>query len=417
MSEGVPEGWEDSYISDHFSLLIGGTPSRSNEIYWDNAKKTNNKWVAIRDLKGRYISKTAEQISDFGISKSNVKLIPQDTVIMSFKLSIGRLAITRSPMYTNEAIVAFIPKNTKLSDNKYLYYGLQSWNLLAEVDQAVKGATLNKEKMSRIFGLFPPLPVQKKIASILTSVDDVIETTQRQIDKLQDLKKATMNELLTKGIGHTEFKDSELGRIPKSWEVVLLGDLLELKNGVNTGKDAFGSGFPFLTYKDVHSGADLDENHFTTLVDLSPREQEAFSVRFGDIFFTRTSETPEEIGLTNTYLGEDVGAVFNGFCIRGRPKTSLLSPTLSKYLFRSEYIRSQMKFLCKYTTRAGISGESLNRCLIAVPTLSEQHTIENALIGIERNIGILRYKLTQTQALKKSLMQDLLTGKVRVQVH
>ena len=66
---------------------------------------------------------------------------------------------------------------------------------------------------------FPPLPEQKKIASILTSVDEVIENTQKQIDKLQDLKKATMNELLTKGIGHTEFKDSELGRIPKSWEV------------------------------------------------------------------------------------------------------------------------------------------------------------------------------------------------------
>jgi type I restriction enzyme S subunit len=65
----------------------------------------------------------------------------------------------------------------------------------------------------------PPLPEQKKIASILTSVDEVIENTQKQIDKLQDLKKATMNELLTKGIGHTEFKDSELGRIPKSWEV------------------------------------------------------------------------------------------------------------------------------------------------------------------------------------------------------
>ena len=68
----------------------------------------------------------------------------------------------------------------------------------------------------------PPLPEQKKIASILTSVDEVIETTQKQIDKLQDLKKATMNELLTKGIGHTEFKDSELGRIPKSWEGIKL---------------------------------------------------------------------------------------------------------------------------------------------------------------------------------------------------
>ena len=71
----------------------------------------------------------------------------------------------------------------------------------------------------------PPLPEQRKIASILTSVDEVIEKTKLQINKLQDLKKGTMNELLTKGIGHTEFKDSELGKIPKSWNAKKLGDL------------------------------------------------------------------------------------------------------------------------------------------------------------------------------------------------
>ena len=142
------------------------------------------------------------------------------------------------------------------------------------------------------------LPEQKKIASILASVDEVLENTQKQIDKLQDLKKATMNELLTKGIGHTEFKDSELGRIPKSWSVVKVGDFLEFKNGLNKEKQAFGKGQKIVNYMDVFTNPEISENNLQGRVTLSESESERFSVNEGDIFFTRTSETSQEIGLS-----------------------------------------------------------------------------------------------------------------------
>ena len=123
------------------------TPSRNNDEYWDPQKETDNKWVSIKDIKDKFIKDTEEYISDIGTQKSNVKLIPPGTVIMSFKLTIGRLSITKVPLFTNEAIVGFIPKNDQVNRD-FLYYGLQSWDLLTEVDQAVKGATLNKDKMS-----------------------------------------------------------------------------------------------------------------------------------------------------------------------------------------------------------------------------------------------------------------------------
>lgn len=320
-----------------------------------------------------------------------------------------------SPAYT-------ILKPSELIYSDFAKYLVKEERLVQVFHQNSQGLvddTLNLKfaNLSPIKIKLPKLAEQKKIASILTSVDEVIENTQKQIEKLQDLKKATMNELLTKGIGHTEFKDSELGIIPKSWEVRKLEELLDLKNGVNTDKDAFGSGFPFITYNDVYSGNDLNEASLTKFVKLNSKQHNAFSVNFGDVFFTRTSETPEEIGLSNTYLGKDIGAVFNGFCIRGRPKTDLLSAQISKYVFRSDYVRTQMKFLCKYTTRAGISSESLNRCLIALPTKKEQHLFESLLVNIDRNLSVKAEKLVQTKALKKSLMQDLLTGKVRVQLN
>jgi type I restriction enzyme, S subunit len=263
----------------------------------------------------------------------------------------------------------------------------------------------------------PPILEQKKIASILSCIDMFIDKLKKHLEKLNNLKKANINDFLTKGVNHNEFKDSELGKIPVNWKVYKLDELLELKNGINTDKDAFGSGFPFISYMDVNSGNELNETTLTKFVNLNSKEHKAFSVKFGDILFTRTSETPEEIGLSNTYLGKNVGAVFNGFCIRGRPKTKLLSAKLSKYLFRSEYIRTQMKFLCKYTTRAGISGESLKRCLVAIPPLNEQSLFESVLINIDKNIKIRENKIQQTQFLKKSLMQVLLTGKVRVKVN
>ena len=100
-----------------------------------------------------------------------------------------------------------------------------------------------------------PLPEQREIASILTSVDGVIENTQKQIDKLQDLKKATMNELLTKGIGHTEFKDSELGRIPKGWGVSALGTLCQkIQDGTHFSPTTGGGSHKYLTSKNIRMG-------------------------------------------------------------------------------------------------------------------------------------------------------------------
>ena len=116
---------------------------------------------------------------------------------------------------------------------------------------------LDKSFIEKLEFSIPPLPEQKKIASILTSVDEVIENTQKQIDKLQDLKKATMNELLTKGIGHTEFKDSELGRIPKSWECIKMVNIATVTDGAHKTPTYLDSGVPFLRVTDIQS-TDID---------------------------------------------------------------------------------------------------------------------------------------------------------------
>ena len=129
----LPDGWKRGCLGDLCSIEIGGTPSRGVAAYWDSARDTSNVWVSIRDMRQRFITESAEQISGLGVKKSNVKLQQPGTVLLSFKLSIGRVAIAAVPLFTNEAIAGLSP--TGLTRD-FLFQGLQGWDLLQGVDQA-----------------------------------------------------------------------------------------------------------------------------------------------------------------------------------------------------------------------------------------------------------------------------------------
>ena len=302
------------------------------------------------------------------------------------------------------------------TDVKYLYYA-SSYRTLSDVISGSAQPQITFESLKSVILPIPSLPEQKKIASIITSVDEVIENTQKQIDKLQDLKKATMNELLTKGIGHTEFKDSELGQIPKSWKCIKTKQLLDFKNGLNKEKEAFGSGQKIVNYMDVFSNTEINAEKIKGRVELNNSEINRFEVRDGDIFFTRTSETPDEVGLSSVILNLDETCCFSGFILRGRQLENILYPPLSGIFFRTDYIRKQIIKTCTYTTRALTNGNSLGRINIAVPSIKEQILIYKHIGSISNKIIKTKKIIKKYKLLKKSLMQQLLTGKVRVSVN
>lgn len=189
------EGWRDVKLGEIADIVIGRTPSRKEKSYWDVAKVSENRWATIRDMTGKFVGETAEYISDLGVRKSGAKLIPEGTLLMSFKLSIGRVSITSNPMYTNEAIAAFFPKPCAFPE--FLYYALPSLSLEETSDPAVKGMTLNKEKLRNLQLTLPPIPEQMRIASILSSIDAAIEHNQVVIDQLQVTKQGLTAVLLT----------------------------------------------------------------------------------------------------------------------------------------------------------------------------------------------------------------------------
>lgn len=194
---GFTEDWMTIEFDELLDIEIGGTPSRSIPAYWDPEKITNNRWLSIADLKGNIITDTSEHISDLGAAKSNTKLIPAGTIVMSFKLTIGRRAILAADTYTNEAICALKIKDPERLSNDFLFHALCLVNFEQDIDQAVKGKTLNKAKLKQLTLNLPSLPEQQKIAQVLSTADAEIGNLQAQLDKLKLEKKALMQQLLT----------------------------------------------------------------------------------------------------------------------------------------------------------------------------------------------------------------------------
>lgn len=161
-------------LSELFTLQMGKTPSRDNSSYW---KKSENNWISIADLtnSGKYISNTKETLSDSAVAESGIKKIPANTVIMSFKLSLGKVAITEKEMYSNEAIMAFIDKGVEKISPEYLYYLLRAKDWSKRTNKAVMGATLNKATLSTIKIQLHEYDNQLEIVNMLNRVSSSID--------------------------------------------------------------------------------------------------------------------------------------------------------------------------------------------------------------------------------------------------
>ena len=164
------EKWDDEKLSSLYDLQLGRTPSRDNPKYWD---KNGYKWISVADMAAyhRRTTHTSECISELGIRSSGIKVVPADTVIMSFKLTIGRTAITAEPIYTNEAIVAFLDRGNKYIVADYLRVCLSLYDWTSGQLNAVKGMTLNQESIGNAVITIPPATLQNEFAAYVESVD------------------------------------------------------------------------------------------------------------------------------------------------------------------------------------------------------------------------------------------------------
>ena len=190
----IPEDWEVVRLGDIVNFKIGRTPPRKNKDYWTNGKYY---WVSISDMKNRYINNTSEMVSEKAHKEIfKEKLTPAGTLLMSFKLTIGRTAILNVDAYHNEAIISIYPKENKVL-KEFLFYYLPAVDYSNLQDKAIKGNTLNTSKLNKIPIPLPPLDEQQKIANILTTIDQKIQAEEKKKEALQNLFKTLLQQLMT----------------------------------------------------------------------------------------------------------------------------------------------------------------------------------------------------------------------------
>ena len=223
-------------LKEIFDLQMGKTPSRNNSEYW-NTK--DYKWISIADLSqtGKYISDTKEYLSDSAVKESGIKVIPVNTVVMSFKLSIGKTAITAEDMYSNEAIMAFHDKHVVEMIPEYIYYMFLYKNWDEGSNKAVMGKTLNKATLSEIEIEICPVAEQKEIVNVLDKVTEILSNREKELKLLDDLIKSRFVEMFGNPILNE-----------KGWETDTVEKLC---------KEIYGGGTPSKSHPEYYEDGDI----------------------------------------------------------------------------------------------------------------------------------------------------------------
>jgi type I restriction enzyme S subunit len=306
--------------------------------------------------------------------------------------------------------LSMIRPNESILSGDYLAYYLRLDKVKRYFAQSAGGSTrfgLGNKSIEETKISFPVISEQKKIAAILTSVDEVIENTQAQIAKLEDLKRAMMNELLTKGIGHTEFKETEIGRIPKSWEIKSIGDIGKVVTGStpDTSNDSYYNGRNMFV-----SPSDISDGMFVHTT----------SKTLTDDGFKKIRVIPE-YSIMVVCIGSTIGkvALTTKKCATNQQINTIV-PIDNDPIFIYYLMKHNAKLIKKESSTQAVpllNKTDFSNIKIKLPLINEQKIISKMLHTIDSKIESLKFIKNKTNNLRKSLMQDLLTGKVRVSVN
>ena len=209
------------------------------------------------------------------------------------------------------------------------------------------------------------------------------------------------------------YKQTEVGVIPERWAVMSFQHLLDFRNGINADKGAYGKGLPFVNVLEVITKGHLKASDIPGRVTIAKSVAEVFTVRRGDMVFNRSSETPEEVGLSSVYL-DTQPAVFGGFVIRGQFRNDLVDPIYSGYAFRAPAIRKQIVARGQGAIRANIGQADLKQVVAPIPPMPEQCAIANALSDVDALLAKIDQLIAKKRDLKQAAMQQLLTGQARL---
>ena len=378
--------WKKVKLGDVFDLQMGKTPLRENKLYWD---KGEYHWISISDMNfsEKYISSTKEKITELAVKKSGIKIIPKNTVIMSFKLSIGKVKIVNEDIYSNEAIMAFIPKTNNFIDENFLYYSLKGVRWNEGINKAVKGLTLNKALISQKEIFLPNLAIQQEIASNLDSIADFLDLRRKQLNYLKELNKSLFTKIF--------------GDIEKKFEYHKLSNICDVRDGTHDSPEYITTDkrFPLITSKNLKGDKiDFSEVNFISEADFNKINVRS-KVDIGDILMPMigTIGNPIIVKINKKFSIKNLALI--------KFKNSQIINTFFKFLLLSDYFNLIISQKNKGGTQKFLSLSDIRNFLIPVPPIELQNKFAERIEKIEK----LKFEIEKSIEIAQNLYDSLIS--------
>lgn len=409
----VPNDWDIKTLKDLTNKIIDGTHH--------TPKYTNSgiPFLRVTDIKGRKINwQDTKFIAIDEHQQLTKRCNPEKGDLLLSKngtIGVAKL-IDWEDKFSIFVSLCLIKPKKELINARFLKYFLDSNVVHLQYKIRSKTGTVTNLHLEEIRELnigVPSMPEQRKIAAILSTVDEAIEKTEAIIEQTEKVKKGLMQQLLTKGIGHTKFKKTEIGEIPEEWEVKFLDEVAKVSGGKRLPKGKSlteeDTGFPYIRVSDMGFEEVSLKNIEYVPSDIAHKIKR-YRIYSGDLYISVAGtlgligEVPKELHGAN--LTENADRISQIKCNRTYLKYVLRSFLVQKFILREKTISAQPK----------LALNRIKKFHIPIPPLQEQQTIAEILNTVDSKITKEQQKLTKLQTLKKGLMQVLLTGKVRVKI-
>ena len=391
--------WQEVKLEDVSEIIGGGTPNTSISAFWNG----DIDWYSPTEIGNKiYISQSEKKITQLGLSKSSAKILPIGTVLYTSRAGIGNTAILAKEATTNQGFQSIVPKQDRL--NSYFLYSRTKE--LKRYGEAKGGGSTFKEisgkQLAQMPIFLPALSEQTQIGEFFKKLDDLIQTQQKKLEKTKTLKSAYLAEMFPcdcKLKPKLQFKD-----FINYWDSISLNKIGSTYAGLSgKSKDDFGHGnAEYITYVNIFNNpiTDLDG---TETIEIDDKQNQ---VKYGDVLFTVSSETPHEVGLSSVWLGDRENVYLNSFCFGFRPYLNVDNYYFA-FMLRSPVIRKKFKILAQGISRYNISKNRVMKLVVPITHINEQTKIGNFFKLLDKKIALEQRKLDKLNNIKQAYLNEM----------
>ncbi|WP_215902991.1 restriction endonuclease subunit S [Acinetobacter junii] len=397
--------WYETTLGDVVDIVGGGTPDTNVPEFWNG----DIDWYSPTEIgENVYANGSTKKITALGLKNSSAKILPaKKTVLFSSRAGIGDMAILDKPAATNQGFQSFVANNI---DVYFLYsMGVKIKKFALSKASGSTFLEISRNQLAQMEFLAPSIDSneQTQIGNFFQNLDQSLALHEKKLAQTQNLKKAMLEKMFPKaGDKQPEIR---LKGFSGDWPGLRIFDLAQngkLNNGVFNDQNKRGKGYKLINVLYMYIETSIDEKKLT-LLDLDRKEFEQNKVKYGDVFFTRSSLVKEGIAFSNVYLGHSNDITYDGHLIKLSPNLELVDPIFLNYCLKSSKMRTQLILGGKSTTMTTIGQQEVGETIVGLPSMSEQLKIGQFFKRLDETLLLQQQKLQTLKNLKRAFLEKM----------